>query len=173
MSRSAVKISQRLTTSQQWAAFIGLAILFTGLTFSYLVTSQLRQQLLAQQQQLATSLVKDASILLRSSLSKDDRISANVILKDWVDQELILSATLYNSTQQPIAHQINQGLVESLSHRELEVLNLINQGDRNKQIAETLTISVSTVKRHLQNIYQKLQVNSRTEAMVILNNWSH
>lgn len=105
MGRSAVKISQRLTTSQQWAAFIALAILFTGLSFSYLVTSQLRQQLLIQQQQLATSLVKDASILLRKSLSKDDRISANVILQDWVDQELILSATLYNSTQQPIAEQ--------------------------------------------------------------------
>ena len=109
MGRSAIKISQRLTTSQQWAAFIALAILFTGLSFSYLVTSQLRQQLLIQQQQLATSLVKDASILLRKSLSKDDRISANVILQDWVDQELILSATLYNSTQQPIAEQ---GLVE-------------------------------------------------------------
>lgn len=105
MGRSAVKISQRLTTSQQWAAFIAIAILFTGLTFSYLVTSQLRQQLLVQQQQLATSLVKDASILLRTSLSKDDRISANIILQDWVDQELILSATLYNSTQQPIAEQ--------------------------------------------------------------------
>jgi len=109
MGRSAVKISQRLTTSQQWGAFIALAILFTGLTFSYLVTSQLRQQLLTQQQQLATSLVKDASILLRASLSQDDRISANVILQDWVDQELILSATLYNSTQQPIAEQ---GLIE-------------------------------------------------------------
>ena len=83
------------------------------------------------------------------------------------------STQVLPSTQQTIAHQINQDLVESLSHRELEVLNLINQGDRNKKIAETLTISVSTVKRHLQNIYQKLQVNSRTEAMVILNNWSH
>ena len=55
MGRSAVKISQRLTTSQQWAAFIAFAILFTGLSFSYLVTSQLRQQLLLQQQQLATN----------------------------------------------------------------------------------------------------------------------
>ncbi len=109
MGRSVVKISQRLTTSQQWAALIALAILLTGLTFSYLVTSQLQQQLLLQQQQLATSLVKDASILLRSSLSKDDRVSANIILQDWVDQELILSATLYNSTQQPIAEQ---GLIE-------------------------------------------------------------
>ena len=109
MGRSAVKISQRFTTSQQWAAFIALAILITGLTFSYLVTSQLRQQLLLQQQQLATSLVTNASILLRPSLNNDDRISANIILKDWVDQKLILSATLYNSTQQPIAEQ---GLVE-------------------------------------------------------------
>ncbi len=109
MGRSVVKISQRLTTSQQWAAFIAIAILITGLTFSFLVTSQLRQQLLLQQQQLATNLVKGASILLRTSLSKDDRISANIILKDWVDQKLILSATLYNSTQQPIAEQ---GLIE-------------------------------------------------------------
>ena len=109
MVRSSLKITQRLTTSQQWAAFIALAILCTGLTFSYLVTSQLRQQLLIQQQQLATSLVKDASILLRASLNNDDRISANVILQDWVDQDLILSATLYNSTQSPIAEQ---GLVE-------------------------------------------------------------
>jgi adenylate cyclase len=109
MGRSTVKISQRLTTSQQWAAFVALAILFTGLSFSYLVTSQLRQQLLVQQQSLATNLVKDASILLRTSLSNDDRISANVILKDWVDQEFMLAATLYNSTQQPIAEQ---GLIE-------------------------------------------------------------
>jgi uncharacterized membrane protein affecting hemolysin expression len=109
MGRSTAKISQRLTTSQQWAALVALAILFTGLSFSYLVTNQLRQQLLVQQQTLATSLVKDASILLRTSLSNDDRISANVILKDWVDQELMLSATLYNSTQQPIAEQ---GLIE-------------------------------------------------------------
>jgi class 3 adenylate cyclase/uncharacterized membrane protein affecting hemolysin expression len=105
MVRSAVKFSQRFTSSQQWAAIIALAILISGLSFTYLVSGQLRQQLLVQQQELATNLVKDASILLRTSLSKDDRISANVILQDWVDQELLLSATLYNSTQQPIAEQ--------------------------------------------------------------------
>ena len=66
-------------------------------------------------------------------------------------------------------HQFNQVMIESLSPRELEVLGLINQGERNKQIAEKLTISISTVKRHLQNIYQKLQVSSRTEAIAILN----
>lgn len=67
---------------------------------------------------------------------------------------------------------INQGLVEILSPRELEVLGLLNQGNRNKHIAEALSISPSTVKRHLQNIYQKLQINSRTEAIAILNDRS-
>ena len=64
---------------------------------------------------------------------------------------------------------LNQGLIETLSPRELEVLSLISQGCRNKHIAENLSISLSTVKRHLQNIYQKLQVSSRTEAIAILN----
>lgn len=109
MGFSVTKYSQRFTTSQQWAAIIAVAILFTGLTFSYLVTNQVRQQLIAQQQYLATNLVRDASILLRTSLSKNDRVSANIILQDWVGQELLLSATLYNSTQQPIAEQ---GLLE-------------------------------------------------------------
>ncbi len=154
MSRSAVKISQRLTTSQQWAAFIGLAILFTGLTFSYLVTSQLRQQLLVQQQQLATSLVKDASILLRSSLSKDDRISANVILQDWVDQELILSATLYNSTQQPIAEQ---GLIE-LGGYDVFWLNQVVTDE--EQLIGHLRVAI--------NMSQAYDISQRNAALLLL-----
>lgn len=82
------------------------------------------------------------------------------------------SRTDINQPQIDTYQAVNQGLVESLSPRELEVLRLINQGCRNKHIAESLTISPSTVKRHLQNIYQKLQVNSRTEAIAILNDRS-
>jgi len=51
-----------------------------------------------------------------------------------------------------------------LSSREREVLDLIARGARNKQIAVTLTISEFTVKRHVQNILQKLDLPSRLAA---------
>jgi LuxR family transcriptional regulator, maltose regulon positive regulatory protein len=60
----------------------------------------------------------------------------------------------------------NDGLVESLSDRELEVLRYIAAGLSNKKITEELFISISTVKTHLRNIYSKLDVNSRTQATV-------
>jgi two-component system nitrate/nitrite response regulator NarL len=51
-----------------------------------------------------------------------------------------------------------------LSSREREVLDLVAQGARNKQIAAELTISEFTVKRHVQNILQKLELPSRKAA---------
>ncbi len=54
----------------------------------------------------------------------------------------------------------------TLSEREEEILNLLVKGRRYKEIAEALFISPSTVHTHLHNIYEKLHVRSRTEAMV-------
>ncbi|HLE28649.1 MAG TPA: response regulator transcription factor [Anaerolineales bacterium] len=51
-----------------------------------------------------------------------------------------------------------------LSEREWEVLELVAKGLTNRQITETLSVSENTVKFHLQNIFQKLGVNNRTEA---------
>lgn len=51
-----------------------------------------------------------------------------------------------------------------LSSREREVLDMISRGARNKQIASALTISEFTVKRHVQNILQKLELPSRRAA---------
>jgi LuxR family maltose regulon positive regulatory protein len=59
----------------------------------------------------------------------------------------------------------DQPLTEPLTPRELEVLQLIAQGLSNREIGERLFIALSTVKGHNQNIYGKLQVNRRTEAV--------
>jgi LuxR family transcriptional regulator, maltose regulon positive regulatory protein len=63
----------------------------------------------------------------------------------------------------PSAH--SGGLYEALTERELEVLRLIAAGQSNAQIAQTLTIAVSTVKTHTNTIFGKLGVTSRTQAI--------
>jgi len=55
--------------------------------------------------------------------------------------------------------------VESLSERELEVLQLVANGLSNREIAKVLFISLGTVKKHLNNIFGKLAVKSRTQAV--------
>jgi len=61
-----------------------------------------------------------------------------------------------------IMHQIkNEETV--LSKREQEVVELVKKGWTNQVIAEKLHISVNTVKRHLQNIYEKYSVNNKTQ----------
>ncbi len=56
-------------------------------------------------------------------------------------------------------------LIEPLTEREIEVLQLIAEGQSNKEAAETLVVTVGTVKKHLSNIFGKLGVNSRTQAI--------
>jgi len=56
-------------------------------------------------------------------------------------------------------------LIEPLSKRELEILQLIGEGYTNQEIAERLVITLHTVKKHSSNIYGKLDVHSRTQAV--------
>lgn len=58
-----------------------------------------------------------------------------------------------------------QLLIEPLSAREIEVLKLIEAGLSNQEIADKLYLSVATVKRHISNIYAKLDVETRTQAL--------
>ena len=56
---------------------------------------------------------------------------------------------------------------ETLSERELEILQMVATGITNRQVAHHLSISVNTVKVHLRNIFTKLGAESRTEATMI------
>ena len=64
-----------------------------------------------------------------------------------------------------MSRQARVGGPQVLSERELEVLRLMAAGAANKNIASDLAISESTVKTHVTNIFQKLEVNHRTEAV--------
>ena len=52
-----------------------------------------------------------------------------------------------------------------LSEKELEVLRLISEGFTNQQITEKLFITINTTKTHIRHIYNKLGVDSRTQAL--------
>jgi DNA-binding NarL/FixJ family response regulator len=56
--------------------------------------------------------------------------------------------------------------VASLTDREAEILHLLAKGHRNKEIAAELSLSLDTIRTHLRHIYEKLHVNSRTEAVL-------
>jgi DNA-binding NarL/FixJ family response regulator len=55
--------------------------------------------------------------------------------------------------------------MEKLTHREREMLELLAKGYRYKEIADQLSISFETVRTHIHNVYEKLHVQSRTEAL--------
>ena len=60
----------------------------------------------------------------------------------------------------------DEGKIESLTRRELEVLKLLAVGMYNKEVAEKLNISERTVKNHVSNIFKKIEVTDRTQAAV-------
>jgi LuxR family maltose regulon positive regulatory protein len=71
----------------------------------------------------------------------------------------------FDASDQGKPSALSQPLIEPLSPREFEILQLIVQGLSNREIGERLFIALSTVKGHNQNIFGKLQVKRRTEAV--------
>ena len=64
-------------------------------------------------------------------------------------------------------HQLgpSEDVTTNLSPREREILEMLANGDLYKEIAEKLSISITTVRSHIQHIYEKLHVHTRTEAV--------
>jgi len=83
---------------------------------------------------------------------------------------IILSRKLFAKTvivtqQKPAVINEDQLIKAGISKREAEILLLIHEGLSNQQIADKLFLSENTIKKHLSNIFRKLQVERRTEAI--------
>lgn len=67
-----------------------------------------------------------------------------------------------------IFEKINRHLINPVTEREFEVLQLIYEGKTNQQIAQQLFVSLNTIKRHINNAYLKLDTSSRSTAIARL-----
>jgi LuxR family maltose regulon positive regulatory protein len=96
-------------------------------------------------------------VLLQASQARGMPTSHVVTLLCAFGDQHVLEATPAGSA--------NQELVEPLTRREREVLQLLDAGASNREIARRLTVSINTVKRHVYNVCSKLRVRSRTRAI--------
>lgn len=92
-----------------------------------------------------------------------EKVTAELLAKLSLAAETAASPPSGGKEQSPSP---SPELAEPLTRREREILRLLAQGLTNREIAEELTIVVGTVKAHNHNIYGKLDVNNRTEAVV-------
>ena len=93
------------------------------------------------------------------------------LLKDTTESEMVAAISVVNAGKRFIPRHIAARLADrmmrsDLTARELQILELVAQGSTNKQIAKALDISDNTVRHHVNNIMEKLQVSDRTEAAV-------
>ncbi|AXC12438.1 two component transcriptional regulator, LuxR family [Acidisarcina polymorpha] len=94
------------------------------------------------------------------------------VLKSLPMQELVIMIRSVHSGEKHVPHKFAARVAERfgedrLTDRELDVLKLIRDGRRNKQIASDLKIAEATVNFHIKNLSQKLQANDRTHAVMI------
>lgn len=116
---------------------------------------------------------KDSELIFKSLRAG----ARGYLLKKMVSAELVHAVEQVHAGGAPMSMQIASQVVEYFRHsqqtsadvekltqREQEILALLAKGLLYKQIVDRLGISMSTVRTHLQHIYDKLHVNSRTEA---------
>jgi LuxR family maltose regulon positive regulatory protein len=137
-----------------------------------LITAKILQATLVESQEEAVGLLIEALQLAASGdFIRSFMVGEKVIplLRQAVRQGA--DAAYVNKLLEALAGSLEEGgkvqasLLEPLSERELEVLNLLAQGMTNRQIAEELVVSISTVKSHVHHISNKLDADNRTQAV--------
>ena len=104
---------------------------------------------------------------------------AGYIVKPFEEKDLLagMEIALYNfsmrNSNKPTLSlaNINKHILSQISEREFDVLVAIYEGKTNMQMADSLFVSVNTIKTHISNIYIKLDVASRTAAIARVRTW--
>jgi two-component system NarL family response regulator len=94
------------------------------------------------------------------------------LLKDTLSSDLVRVVRQVHAGERPVVPEVQARLAEratmgTLTSREIEVLQLISQGLRNKEVGAMLGITEGTVQIHVKNIFAKLNVNDRTGAVQV------
>jgi LuxR family maltose regulon positive regulatory protein len=95
----------------------------------------------------------------------DEGVRMTELLRRAVAQDIHASYALGLLSALGETVTVQQSLIDPLSERELEVLRLVAAGYSNQEIAQELVVAISTVKKHINNIYGKIEVGSRTQAV--------
>jgi NarL family two-component system response regulator LiaR len=116
----------------------------------------------------------DTGILVLTSFAGDDKVfpairagARGYLLKDSGPEELVQAIQQVHRGESSLHPSIARKLlreVDTLTEREIEVLQLVAEGHSNRDISEQLTISEATVRTHVSNILAKLNLGSRTQA---------
>ena len=129
---------------------------------------------------LRTALPRSARIIMLSTSGGDGDIqralragAAAYVLKSMPKDDILAVIRSVHAGKRHVPAEVAARLAEhlgdeDLTPRELEVLRLIRDGHRNKQIADRLGIAETTVNFHIKNLVDKLGVNDRTYAVTIV-----
>ena len=121
----------------------------------------------------------DAQIIILTTYEGDADIQRAIavgargyLLKNMLPEQQITAIRRVHAGQRAIPAEVAAHLAEyfadqQLSAREIEVLNLVAAGRRNKQIAEQMGVTEDTIKAHMSNILGKLEASDRTHAVTI------
>jgi len=121
----------------------------------------------------------DARIIVLTMYEGDEDIfrahqagATTYLLKDTLSSDLVRVVRAVHAGERPVVPEVQARLAEratmpTLTSREIEVLQLISQGLRNKEVGAMLGITEGTVQIHVKNIFAKLNVNDRTGAVQV------
>jgi DNA-binding NarL/FixJ family response regulator len=121
----------------------------------------------------------DARIIVLTMYEGEEHIhramsagAATYLLKDTLSADLVRVIRQVHSGEPAVSADVEAALQTRASHpaltpREVEILYVVAEGKRNKEIGAALSISEETVVTHLKNIFTKLSVNDRTAAVAL------